>query len=363
MLLRSGIRSNCPVWAGLAARARVAQGVARPSRAAAAARRSPGSPRRPRSGRRGGAAMPRETFTRRPPPGRPPAGRGGRRTVAQDRLDRRHPGRRCPGRGSRDRAPRPGSRRAPRAPSRRPRARPFRPGPRSRHAGRPGGGAALGRRADRRVGRDDEVLELGRARGSRSGTGRRRSGRPARGAARSPPRPRYGLTVTASAPSPSKSATAWRAAVEPMSARLASMTTGMSAGIRARIRSRAASPADAERLVEGEVRLDRGGIRAGRLDEQHGERSTPATSGENPAGSRRRVRVEAEAQDAADRRGPRGQPFEVGRGHCGADEPPSDGLRGGRGRRGRGRVRAAGPAGRTSRAGTHRRARRPRSGR
>ena len=46
-------------------------------------------------------------------------------------------------------------------------------------------------------------------------------------------------------------------------------------------------PVGAERLVEGEVRLDRGGARSGRLDDQHRRTaSTPATSAEKPAGSR-----------------------------------------------------------------------------
>ena len=54
--------------------------------------------------------------------------------------------------------------------------------------------------------------------------------------------PTIGLTVTASAPRRSNKATAWRAAVEPISPRFASTTTGTSPGIVARSRSSAASP-------------------------------------------------------------------------------------------------------------------------
>ena len=91
-------------------------------------------------------------------------------------------------------------------------------------------------------GRDARGPGARRRPGSTSGTGRRRSGRSRSRSGSTPRSPRYGLTVTASAPSRSKSATAWRAAVDPMSPRLASATTGRSSGIAARRRSRAASP-------------------------------------------------------------------------------------------------------------------------
>ena len=212
--------------------ARVAQGVARPSRG-----------RPPRGARRG-----RPDGRRRPSPAA--AGDPARHVDQQPAAG---PGRR-PAPRSPDRRARTGSISPPWAPT--PGTRKASPGATARiaassagrgraddEADRPAGTPAgraprdpqverLGGRAGRRVGRDDEVLELGRRRGSRSGTGRRRSDRRARAAARSPRAPRYGLTVTASAPRPSNSATAWRAAVEPMSPRLASATTGMSAGMR-----------------------------------------------------------------------------------------------------------------------------------
>ena len=56
--------------------------------------------------------------------------------------------------------------------------------------------------------------------------------------------PTYGFTVIASQPSTSKRAVAWRAAVVPMSPRLASPTKTTPAGTLARSRSRAAMPAD-----------------------------------------------------------------------------------------------------------------------
>ena len=111
--------------------------------------------------------------------------------------------------------------------------------------------------------------------------------------------PRYGLTVTASAPSPSNSATAWRAAVEPMSPRFASIMHRHVGRDRARSRSSAASPAGPERLEEREVRLDGRGVRQRPLEDEPRERLDAA-----------QVRREAGAAAPPDR--DRGR----GRGRC-----------------------------------------------
>ena len=188
--------------------------------------------------------MPRETLTSRPPPAPAPRRRRRRRPVREDRLDvaalgpdagheEGQPGRDGPDR----RAARP-------APSRRRPARPSRPGPSAAARRATRAVERLRGRAGRRVRGDDEVLELA---GPRVGRPAQDVGEPV-GALEerrdAPRRPRYGLTVTASAPRRSNRATAWRAAVEPMSPRFASATTGRSAGMPARIRSRAAIPAD-----------------------------------------------------------------------------------------------------------------------
>ena len=126
----------------------------------------------------------------------------------------------------------------------------------------------LGRGVDRRVGGDDEVLELGRlgvrrpaqdvgvAVGAFEERGDRRSARVRIDGHRIGARAdRTGRPP--GAPRSSRCRRAWRRrrpACRPGSA--------------PRIRSRAAIPADAERLVEGQVRLDRRGVRPGRLDDQ-----------------------------------------------------------------------------------------------
>ena len=98
--------------------------------------------------------------------------------------------------------------------------------------------------------------------------------------------PRYGLTVTASAPSPSNSATAWRAAVVPMSPRFASATTGRSAGSDSADPLEGRQPGRPERLEEGEVRLDRRRERSGGLGDQRREAlDAGAGPARNPAGS------------------------------------------------------------------------------
>ena len=188
--------------------------------------------------------MPRETLTSRPPPGRPPAGAPvagpSARTGSTAPPWAPTPGTRNarPGGDDPDRGQLLGRRRADDEPDRAARA------PARRRAGRRARGAAPRGAPSGRVGRDDQVLQLAGARDWRCGTAGRRSGRAAPGAASTASAPRYGLTVTASAPSPSNSATAWRAAVVPMSPRLASATTGTSAGRLARSRSRAAIPAE-----------------------------------------------------------------------------------------------------------------------
>ena len=117
-----------------------------------------------------------------------------------------------------------------------------------------------------------------------SGTGRRRTG-PARsssGATASPPR--YGLTVTASAPRRSKRATACRATVVPMSPRLPSRTTGRSDGRLARMRSSAANPSDPKASKKARFGLIAAATGAAASTSRRANRSTPRRSGENPSG-------------------------------------------------------------------------------
>ena len=85
-------------------------------------------------------------------------------------------------------------------------------------------------------------------------------------------------------------------------------------------------------------------------------RSTPASVGGKPAGQRRRIRIDADAQDRAGRGRPGGEPLEVRRGH------ERGGRRGG-GRSARGRVGAGSwSSGRTSPGARRRRGRRCSSG-
>ena len=96
--------------------------------------------------------------------------------------------------------------------------------------------------------------------------------------------PRYGLTVTASASSASNSATACRAAVEPMSPRLASAMTGTSLGIDARSRSSAAIPADPYASKKARLGLTAAALGRAASSRSAANRSTPAKSRENPSG-------------------------------------------------------------------------------
>ena len=122
--------------------------------------------------------------------------------------------------------------------------------------------------------------------GSTSGRARRRTGPSARAAARSPRCPRYGLTVTASAPEAIEQGhgLAGRGRAD-----VAALRVGDEREV---VRQRGPDPLEgrdagrAERLEEREVGFDGRGVRACGLDEQR--RRTPrhrATSGENPAGS------------------------------------------------------------------------------
>ncbi len=99
-----------------------------------------------------------------------------------------------------------------------------------------------------------------------------------------------------------------------MSPRFASATTGI---VRRNGRPdplEGGDPGRAERLEEGEVRLDRGGIRGGGLEQQTGRtRSIPASRGREARRQGARIRVEAEAQDGADGGRPGCQALEVGR--------------------------------------------------
>ena len=124
--------------------------------------------------------------------------------------------------------------------------------------------------------------------------------------------PRYGLTVIASAPRPSNRATAWRAAVDPMSPRLASITTGRSAGIGRPQALERGDPGRAEGLEEGEVRLDRGGVRARRLEDERGKRLDAGQVAAEAVGQAVGIGIEAEAQDRPGRGGASSEALEVG---------------------------------------------------
>ena len=152
-----------PFGTAARARARVAQGGAKPSRGRpprAAPRGRSGGPTRARRGPP--SLMPRETLTSSPRPVPAPAGGGRCRAVAQDRLDLAALGADPRAPGTRGRARRRGSRTA-RPGAVAPTTSPtVPPGPHvaTRRATRRWSGS--GGRVDRRVGGDDEVLELGR---------------------------------------------------------------------------------------------------------------------------------------------------------------------------------------------------------
>ena len=182
--------------------------------------------------------------------------------------------------------------------------------------------------------------------------------------------------MTASAPRPSNSATAWRAAVEPMSPRFASITTGTSAGIAARSRSSAASPAEPNASKNARFGLTaaaygRGGLeeRAGRTPRRRARsRLNPSRQGARGPGSRPRHRT---VPVAADRAASRSR-YVTSRSATARARRRHGRRRSRRGRRRRGRsggrrARPTAPAARrrarTSSAATRRRARRPWSGR
>ena len=100
--------------------------------------------------------------------------------------------------------------------------------------------------------------------------------------------PRYGLTVTASAPRPSNRAIAWRAAVDPMSARLASITTGRSDGTADRSRSRAASPAEPNASKNARFGFTAATNGSRRLDDEGAERLDAVDVAAEPGWQRRR---------------------------------------------------------------------------
>ena len=276
----------------------------------------------------------------------------GRRAPSPDPMPaprrRRRPGRRRPGRGTRGPARSTGSPRARPARWRRRPGRPCRRGPSrpARRATRAYSGSA-GAPATRRRQRHRGPAARRRP-GWTSGTARRRTGRGARCNGATASAPRYGLTVTASAPRPSNSATAWRAAVVPMSPRLASATTRHVGRHRGADPLQGRQPGRPVRLEEREVRLDGRGVRprppprgaARTLRRRRGPRRT------RPAG--RRVRVEAQAQDASRRprparRGARGSRSSRGAGRTAI---------GGRRRRSAAGSPAGGRPGRTSPAAT-----------
>ena len=276
-----GIVRRAPVDSGFAA-ARVAQGVAEPSR------RRP--PRHARMGRqrtpRRGPARRRRSLARCSPGVPHPAGpRPVRRPPCRARgpdlprlPEHRHRVRGRPGPG-----PSPGSPPARPGPSPRRPARPSRRAPTAPPGARPGGGAA------RPVHRAAASAATSRSCNSpapgldvRHSTYANRSGRSSNGAIASAPR--YGLTVTASAPRTSNRAVAWRAAVEPMSPRFASATTGRSAGRLARIRSRAAIPADPKASKNARFGLIAAATGPAASATSVANRSRPRRSRENPDG-------------------------------------------------------------------------------
>ena len=96
--------------------------------------------------------------------------------------------------------------------------------------------------------------------------------------------PRYGLTVTASAPSTSYSAAAWRAAVVPMSPRFASATNGTSAGTSARSRSSTAIPSAPYASKKARFGLTAVATGSDASSRSRAKRSTPASVAGKPAG-------------------------------------------------------------------------------
>ena len=212
-----------------------------------------------------------------------------------------------------------GSRRAPRVPSRRRRGRRCRPVPRPRPGARRAPTAARRARRSRRR-RRRRGPGAPRRRGWTSGTARRRSG-PARsrsGAIASSPR--YGLTVTASAPEHVEQRDRLAGG---RGADVAALGVGDERDVRRDQRAQPLERGDPRRpvrLEEGEVRLHRGGVRERRLDDQAGEAldAVERRPG-SPSGSAVGVGVDAHAQDRARRRGPRAEPVEV-RGHEGDGE-------------------------------------------
>ena len=125
--------------------------------------------------------------------------------------------------------------------------------------------------------------------------------------------PRYGLTVIASAARTSNSAVACRAAVDPMSPRLASATTGTSSGIDPRRRSRAAIPGAPKASKNARLGFTAAACGKAASRRSWAKRSTPARSRENPSGSasgsgssprQRTVLVAAERAASRSRYGP-----------------------------------------------------------
>ena len=125
--------------------------------------------------------------------------------------------------------------------------------------------------------------------------------------------PRYGFTVTASAPRASNSAAACRSRGRADVAALRvgdERDVGRDEGPQPLERGDARRP---ERLEEREVGLHRGGAREGRLEQQPREALDAAERRGKAGGQRRRVRVDPEAQHGPYRGGPRRQPLEVRR--------------------------------------------------
>ncbi len=141
--------------------------------------------------------------------------------------------------------------------------------------------------------------------------------------------------MTASAPRTSNSATACRAAVEPMSPRFASAITGTSDGIDARSRSRAAIPADPNASKNARFGLTAAAYGSGRFEDERREPLQPGDALGEPLGDRRRVRVETEAEHRPGRARARAETLEVrsrspaavqGEGLAAGVDPPPDGL-------------------------------------
>ena len=90
--------------------------------------------------------------------------------------------------------------------------------------------------------------------------------------------------MIASAPSTSNRATAWRAAVEPMSPRFASATTGIAPGTAARIRSSAAIPGAPNASKKARFGLIAAAYGPAASTSSRQNRSIPATVAGKPAG-------------------------------------------------------------------------------